>query len=152
MTLLEHYIYFAPKLWSYRAVVHLWLAKLVNQRESRKDLGHVVFGLPKLRAGWFKGTQDWEFFWLRFWNLRYFFDSYVKILKFYNKFFFDWAIIGGGTIFPRSPRTTRYEKKFWARSKFNFFIFFRLSGKIVSPPILAWSKKFVCKILIFGHK
>ncbi len=28
-----------------------------------------------------KGTQDWEFFWLRFWNLRYFFDSYVKILK-----------------------------------------------------------------------
>ncbi len=25
----------------------------------------------------FKGTQDWEFFWLRFWNLRYFFVSYA---------------------------------------------------------------------------
>ncbi len=24
-----------------------------------------------------KGTQDWEFFWLRFWNLRYFFVSYA---------------------------------------------------------------------------
>ncbi len=31
----------------------------------------------------FKGTQDREFFWLRFWNLRYFFDSYVKILRLY---------------------------------------------------------------------
>jgi hypothetical protein len=34
-----------------------------------------------------KGTQDWEFFWLRFWNLRYFFVSYVKILRFYKKIF-----------------------------------------------------------------
>jgi hypothetical protein len=32
-----------------------------------------------------KGTQDWDFFWLRFWNLYYFFISYVKILRFYNK-------------------------------------------------------------------
>ncbi len=24
-----------------------------------------------------KGTQDWEFFWLRLWNLRYFFVSYA---------------------------------------------------------------------------
>ncbi len=35
----------------------------------------------------FKGTQDWEFFWLRFWNLHYFFVSYVKILRFYKKKF-----------------------------------------------------------------
>jgi hypothetical protein len=41
---------------------------------------------------------------------------YVKILRFYKKFF-DWAIIGGGTIFPRSPRTTQNEKKFGARSQ-----------------------------------
>ncbi len=34
-----------------------------------------------------KGTQDWEFFWLRFWNLRYFFLRYVKILRFYKKIF-----------------------------------------------------------------
>ncbi len=33
----------------------------------------------------------------------------IKILQ---KTFFDWAIVGGGTIFPRSPRTTRNEKKF----------------------------------------
>ncbi len=32
-----------------------------------------------------KGTQDWEFYWLRLWNLRYFFVSYVKILRFYKK-------------------------------------------------------------------
>jgi hypothetical protein len=25
---------------------------------------------------------------------------------------FDWAIIGGDTIFPRSPRTTQNEKNF----------------------------------------
>jgi hypothetical protein len=42
-----------------------------------------------------KGTQDWEFFWLRFWNLPNFFVSYVKILRFYKKKFFDWAIIWG---------------------------------------------------------
>jgi hypothetical protein len=69
-----------------------------------------------------KGTKDWEFFWLRFWNLYYFFVSYVKILRFYPKKF-DWAIIGVGTIFPRSPRTTQNEKKMLVRSKkfFNFF-------------------------------
>jgi hypothetical protein len=39
------------------------------------------------------------------------FVSYVKILRFYKKIF-DWAIIGGGKIFPRSPRTTGNEKKF----------------------------------------
>jgi hypothetical protein len=37
--------------------------------------------------------------------------SYVKILRFYQKNF-DWAIIGGGTIFPRSPWTTQNGKKF----------------------------------------
>ena len=32
-----------------------------------------------------KGTQDWDFFLLRFWNLHYFFVTYVKILRFYQK-------------------------------------------------------------------
>ncbi len=50
-------------------------------------------------------TQDWDFFLLRFWNVYYFFVSYVKILRFYKKFF-DWAIMWGGTIFLHSPRTT----------------------------------------------
>jgi hypothetical protein len=34
-----------------------------------------------------KGTQDWDISWLRFWNLYYFFVSYVKILRFYKKKF-----------------------------------------------------------------
>ncbi len=33
------------------------------------------------------------------------------------KKFFDWTIMGGATIFPRSPRTTRNEKKFQDRPK-----------------------------------
>jgi hypothetical protein len=37
--------------------------------------------------------------------------SKLKILKFYKKKNFDWAIIGGDTIFRRSPRTTGNEKK-----------------------------------------
>jgi hypothetical protein len=30
-----------------------------------------------IRKIFIKGTQDWEFFWLRFWNLRYFFVRYA---------------------------------------------------------------------------
>jgi hypothetical protein len=41
-----------------------------------------------------KGTQGWDFFWLRFWNLYYFFISYVKILRFYKKFFLIRPILG----------------------------------------------------------
>ncbi len=39
--------------------------------------------------------------------------SLLVMAKYYyfTKKFVDWAIIGGGTIFPRSPRTTRNEKK-----------------------------------------
>ncbi len=35
----------------------------------------------------FKGTQEWEIFWLRFWILYYFIVSYVKILRFIKKNF-----------------------------------------------------------------
>ncbi len=84
-----------------------------------------------------KGTQDWDFFLLRFWNLYYFFASYVKNIKILPKKIFDQAIIvivwdivipygmenklfylfnfyfyWGGMIFPRSPKTTRNEKNF----------------------------------------
>ncbi len=41
-----------------------------------------------------KGTQDWEFFWLRFWILCYFIVSYAQILRFCKKTFFDQATIG----------------------------------------------------------
>ncbi len=45
--------------------------------------------------------------------------SLLVMSKYYNfaKKLFEWASIGGGTIFPRSPRTTRNEKNFLARSK-----------------------------------
>jgi hypothetical protein len=42
----------------------------------------------------FKGTQDWDFFWLRFWNLYYFFISYVKIVRFYKKNFLIRPLLG----------------------------------------------------------
>ncbi len=84
-----------------------------------------------------KGTQDWEFFWLRFWNLHYFFVSYVKILRFYKKIFLIVPFLGGGTIFPRSPRTTRNEKKFWARSK-NFFSSSSILGPKYDPILVFW--------------
>ncbi len=41
-----------------------------------------------------KGTQDWDFFWLRLWNLYYFFISYVKILRFYKKIFLIRPLLG----------------------------------------------------------
>jgi hypothetical protein len=44
----------------------------------------------------------------------------IKILP---NIFFDSASIGGGTIFPRSPRTRRNEKIFCGRSKKYFLIF-----------------------------
>ncbi len=42
----------------------------------------------------FKGRQDWDFFWLRFWNLYYFFISFVKILRFYKKNFLIRPLLG----------------------------------------------------------
>ncbi len=46
-----------------------------------------------------KGTQDWDFFWLRFRNLYYFFNSYVKILRFYQKNFWIRPLLGEIRIF-----------------------------------------------------
>ncbi len=43
---------------------------------------------------WVKGTQDWDFFWLRFWNLYYFFINYVKILRFYKKIVLIRPLLG----------------------------------------------------------
>ncbi len=37
------------------------------------------------------------------------------------KQFFDWTIMGGATIIPRSPRTTRNEKIFKLGPKIFFF-------------------------------
>ncbi len=60
---------------------HTWLrvsgSHFRRLEKTPSTLSTVVCGV-----GGFKGTQDWEFFWLRFWNLRY-----VKILRFYKKKF-----------------------------------------------------------------
>jgi hypothetical protein len=96
------------KLWRSNSIFNQW----VSQR---------IFWYVTGSAEVLKGTQDWEFCWLRFWNLRFFFVSYVKILSL-KKNFFDWSIIGGGMIFPRSPRTTR-EKNFELGPKIFFFFF-----------------------------
>jgi hypothetical protein len=56
-----------------------------------------------------KGTQDLEFFWLRFWFLCYFFVSFAQILRFCKKTFSVHATIGGDTIIPRSLRLSRIE-------------------------------------------
>ena len=70
-----------------------------------------------------KGTQDWEFFWLRFWNLRYFFDSYVKILKFYNKFFLIVPLLGEVWFF-RVVLGIRGMKKIFELGQKNIFFYF----------------------------
>ncbi len=56
-----------------------------------------------------KGTQDWDFFWLWFWNLYYFLISYVKTLRFYKKKIYDQAIFEGDTIFTLSLRLSGIE-------------------------------------------
>jgi hypothetical protein len=38
------------------------------------------------------------------------------------KNFFDWTIMGGATIIPRSPKTTRNEKNFQDRPKVFYFL------------------------------
>jgi hypothetical protein len=52
--------------------------------------------------------------------------SLLVLSKYYYKKKIDWAIIGGGTIFP------------YSQIKLNSIpLSLRLSGKIVSPPIMA---------------
>ena len=56
------------------------LNKILSQTSnSNADLSHTNSWGHKL---YFKSTQEWEFFWLRFWILYYFIVSYVKILRF----------------------------------------------------------------------
>jgi hypothetical protein len=53
----------------------------------------------------------------------------IKILQ---KKKFDWAIIGGGTIFPRSLKTTQNEKNF-EPGKIIFFVFFPFMNPLYEP-------------------
>jgi|LakMenE18May11ns_1017448.scaffolds.fasta_scaffold9429400_1 hypothetical protein len=70
----------------------------------------------------FKGTQDWDFFWLRFWNLQYFFVSYVNILKFCKKNFWIGPLLGEVRFFRVVLRLRRMKKNFELGQ--NFLIFF----------------------------
>ncbi len=58
-----------------------------------------------------KGTQEWEFFWLRFWILYFFIVSYAQILRFCKKFF-ELGHYWGDTIIPLSLRQSRIEFSF----------------------------------------
>ncbi len=66
-----------------------WVAPQTESTQKVFLLTH-IFQTPSN----LKGTQDWDFFWLRFWNLYYFFISYVKILRFYKKNFWIRPLLG----------------------------------------------------------
>ncbi len=122
-TLMYRYIPF-EKNWKKPRGVHctlLFLFSKVNHWD--RSLGYILItaGIPLCKVC-LKGTQDWEFFLLRFWNLHYFFVSYVKILRFYKKKFLIGSLLGEVRFLPRSPRTTRNEKNFWGRSQKFFFL------------------------------
>ena len=85
-----------------------------------------------------KGTQDWEFFWLRFWNLHYFLVSYVKILKFYKKNFLIGPLLGEVRVFREVLGLRRMKKNFELGQKKFFFL-----SSIMDPkydPILVFWK------------
>ncbi len=67
--------------------------KLVKEK-TVQHLLHRTFYMKQKFSRKFKGTQDWDFFWLRFWNLYYFFISYVKILRFHKKKFLIRPLLG----------------------------------------------------------
>ncbi len=74
---------------------------------------------------WLKGTQEWEFFWLRFWILYYFIVSYVKILRFCKKNFLIWPVLEKVRFFC-VVLGLRGMKKFFElgqKNIFNFFIY-----------------------------
>ncbi len=84
-----------------------------------------VFYQGQKTRGRLKGTQDWEFFWLRFWNLRYFFVSYVKILRFKKKFFLIGPLLGEVGFF-RGVLGLRGMKKNLELGQKIFFLLFQL--------------------------
>ncbi len=71
--------------------------KCKNYQRSYRNYLLNIISLQKIFISWhnpFKGTQDWDFFWLWFWNLYYFFISFVKILRFYKKNFWSGHYCG----------------------------------------------------------
>ncbi len=71
----------------------------------------------------FKGTQEWEFFWLRFWILYSFIVSYVKILRFCKKNFLIGPVLEEVRFF-RVVLGLRGMKKMFELGQKNIFLFF----------------------------
>jgi hypothetical protein len=69
---------------------HFWGAPNLRLLHTAKS----IFIAVNVSFCWLKGTQDWDFFWLRFWNLYYFFIIYVKILRFYKQIFLIRPLLG----------------------------------------------------------
>ncbi len=74
---------------------------------------------------WLKGTQEWEFFWLRFWILYCFIVSYVKILRFCKKNFLIGPVLEEVRFFRVVLRLRRMKKNFELGQE-NIFLFFYL--------------------------
>ncbi len=91
---------------------------VVSARQATKAGG--INSLESIH-GLLKGTQDWEFFWLRFWKLYFFVVSYVKILRFHKKFFLIGAILGEVRVFPVVLGLRGMKKNFELGQKFFFF-------------------------------
>jgi hypothetical protein len=94
---------------------------LVDRFESALLWEALTYAIS-VKSHYLKGTQDWEFFWLRFWNLPYFFVSYVKILRFYRKIFLIGPLLGEVRFFSVVLGLRGMKKIFWARSKIFFFL------------------------------
>ncbi len=126
-----------PAPWSYSPLLvtsKCMETHFSSRFQTRRALDHGYIFLCM-----FKGTQDWEFFWLRFWNLRYFFVSYVKILRFYKKNCLIGPLLGEVRFFPFFPVVRGlHGKKKNVELGLNFF-----SSSIMDPkydPILVFWK------------
>ena len=82
-----------------------------------------VFGRRTYRG--FKGTQEWEIVWLRFWILYYFIVIYVKILRFCKKNFLIGPVLEEVRFF-RVVLGLRGMKKIFELGQKNIFLFFYL--------------------------
>ncbi len=99
---------------------HRFLEIYTGEWESQSSAGP-QFKVKSKVFYQFKGTQDWAFFWLRFWNLRYFF-IYVKILRFYNYIFLIGPLLGEVRFFRVVLGLRGMKKNFELGPTFFFFL------------------------------
>jgi len=109
--------------WDFSSFMHLFMYKpsLSITYNNNSLWKRVKF----LESTHIKGTQEWEFFWLRFWILYYFFVSYVKILRFCKKNFLIGPVLEEVRFF-RVVLGLRGMKKNFELGQKNIFLFFYL--------------------------